>query len=240
VIPSRRGLITGAAALAAYAALPKGARAQDDEMAMLGVDQGAVASGGSSFSTWDPNNAGANITLSADKLTATAGATGWQSVRNTLSHSSGKWYFEFSCAATTPFAEWMIIGIGNASASMNNWVGVDANGWSWFNNNGHVQNNNTTVLSGDTWPAASGTAHSVAVDLTNNALWFYEPSQARWNASGTANPATNTGGISISAGTYFATYSGSTGGGAGSTAITLNVGATSFARTPPSGFSAWG
>jgi len=57
-----------------------------------------------------------------------------------------------------------------------------------------------------------------------------------WNASGTANPATNTGGISYaSASPAFAFASGN----ASNVTTTINTGTVAFVNTPPSAFEPW-
>jgi hypothetical protein len=80
----------------------------------------------------------------------------------------------------------------------------------------------------------------IAADLDNRKIWFRTTASGNWNNSGTANPATNTGGITIPAGTMvpFTVFGGS--GGLANNVITANFGATAFSGAIPSGFtSGW-
>jgi len=101
------------------------------------------------------------------------------------------------------------------------------------------------VLAAAAWALRSGrlaayAAVGGAVDLDNRKIWFRLAPSGNWNASGTANPATNTGGYTIPAGTMvpFVTFGG-TAGTAGH-ALTANFGASVFSGAVPAGFtSGW-
>lgn len=71
-IITRRGLITGAAALA-----------------MMPRDAHAAAT------TLNPSDKGSSITLRAGNLGATTSSGSWENVRSTTSKTSGKWYIEY-------------------------------------------------------------------------------------------------------------------------------------------------
>jgi len=84
------------------------------------------------------------------------------------------------------------------------------------------------------------TTIGVAVDLTNNKVWFRKTPAGDWNGDPTGNPATNTGG---------ATLTGAVSGGLGVTptctfvgdnteTCTANFGASAFSGAVPSGFTA--
>ena len=83
----------------------------------------------------------------------------------------------------------------------------------------------------------------VAVDLTASLIWFRK-NGGNWNNSGTANPATGTGGYA-----YLANWPGGTIANRGLSPYaflfttndqqTLNFGDSTFAQTPPSGFGNW-
>jgi hypothetical protein len=83
--------------------------------------------------------------------------------------------------------------------------------------------------------AVAGNIGCVAYDIGNGTIWF-RTNGGNWNNSGTSNPATNTGGISLlfgssvypAAALYDATDQ-----------ITVNFGATAYAFTPPTGFGNW-
>jgi hypothetical protein len=84
--------------------------------------------------------------------------------------------------------------------------------------------------------ALAGQTACVAIDFDHSTIWVRNNS-GNWNGSGTANPATNTGGFGVS--TLF-----SSGGypvfacGSAASAV-VNFGASAFTFTVPSGFSAW-
>jgi hypothetical protein len=95
---------------------------------------------------------------------------------------------------------------------------------------------NLASLSG--WGA--GQIMGMAVDLDNRQLWVRASPAGSWNAGGTANPATNVGGIAIPAGTMvpFVTFGG--GSGAANNVVTANFGSSAFSGAAPSGFtSGW-
>jgi hypothetical protein len=75
----------------------------------------------------------------------------------------------------------------------------------------------------------------VAFDATAKLIWFRR-NTGSWNGSGTADPATATGGVSFSAltGPFYAVV---TSGKVG-TSNTANFGASTFAQPVPSGFTA--
>lgn len=151
------------------------------------------------LTTWNPSDKVADITLTEDNLVATrTGAPGaaWASVRATESVSSGKWFFQ----AVPTNAGQMIVGIATSALNLaTQFVGGNATSWG-YRNDGRLYNNSVfTALP----TYASGDTISVALDLDNNALWFRVNSDD-WNGSPTADPATNTGGTAIAAGTYLA------------------------------------
>jgi hypothetical protein len=98
---------------------------------------------------------------------------------------------------------------------------------------------NNAIVGAVSVTLATGQVVSIAVDLVNLTFWA-RINGGNWNNSGAANPATNTGGISLSgagfsgqsAYPFFASFlSGS--------AVVANFGATAFAYPVPSGFSSW-
>lgn len=194
-----------------------------------------AAGGAPPATTLDPANKGAAITLSGGNLTATNNAGTDASVKSTTSHSTGKLYFEVTVVAYNR----ALIGIGNSSATLNNFVGSDANGIAEFGT-GLVFVNSGTVASGFNAFNVASTVVSVAVDIGNNAIWFRTTSGGTWNGSGTANPATNTGGLSITgsgvgAGPYFAILS----PGDSSTTLTACFLPGCYTQSVPAGFGNW-
>ncbi len=88
---------------------------------------------------------------------------------------------------------------------------------------------------------ASGSVVAFAYDVTNKAIWIKAGCAGQWNASSTANPATATGGLSLTGGTINTPYPAAGDGYFTGTAdvATINVGATAFACPIPAGFTAW-
>jgi hypothetical protein len=148
--------------------------------------------------TWDPSNKGSAITLSGGNLIATQTSNGGTnfSVRSTTSHSTGKYYFEISVLEQSGGCS-IPIGFGTASANVTSsgyQLGIGDNFSVGFAGDGAVyyQMNGSYAAVDSFNPTATG----VAIDAGAQSIWIYNGT--RWNGSGTANPATNTGGIALS------------------------------------------
>lgn len=186
---------------------------------------------------FDPTHKSANITLSGSNLIATLNATtgGFDSVLATVGKSSGKYYAEF-----TPFftVNNPIIGISNLAGFISNdFIGDTAGNLGWDADN-RILSASAVVTNIQTF--ASGDTACMAADLTNSKIWF-RTNGGNWNNDviGNQNPATNTGGISLSgltAGPYFPGVSilNLTGN-----SFTANFGNTAYAQAVPSGFGNW-
>lgn len=160
----------------------------------------------SGFSAWgasdtfDAVNIGSGLTLSGGNLTVTSGtgsSTG-PMARSAGSHSSGKWYFEFLLNTVTG-ATSQAYGVANGSQPLGNYPGTGSpstDGASYSNSSGTTYN-----ISGmpGTWQGggSSGNFVGIAVDLDAGLMWARTSANGNWNGSGTANPATGVGGISI-------------------------------------------
>lgn len=184
-------------------------------------------------------NKNANVTISGGGLTATGNVGAPEDVAGiaTAAILSGqKKYFE----ATLIAAGGGEIGLGFANSSFTygdgNWLGIDGNSLA-------------TYGSGNTYTGGTQVAHlasclvgqtmGIAIDRTaNNSYWILNVSTNTWTP-GTYDPATNTGGLDISAilGDLFPAYNV---GYQGTTqnSYTFNFGASAFVLAPPSGFSA--
>lgn len=105
-----------------------------------------------------------------------------------------------------------------------------------------VRSTGSMVLRGSTTgfslSGIAGTNVGLAIDFVNLKLWARK-NGGPWDAHGGDNPATNTGGVDISAFAgqdmfpFFATEN------ATIAEVTANFGASAFAYTPPFGFVAW-
>lgn len=167
-----------------------------------------------------------NMTFSNGNLTATG--TSSAKTRATTSKSTGKWYFE---AVADVKAGTSTLGIGWANGSWDyftNYLGENTQGFAQWDD--QIYYNNT----GPAQTFAQGDRIGVAFDADNERVWF-RVNGGNWNLSGTADPATNTGGIDVSASSgpwmpALETF------GTGNQA-TANFGATAFTDAIPSGFS---
>lgn len=182
--------------------------------------------------TLNPDDKTANITLSGSNLVATASTSSNGGVRAADAQTSGKYYFEITWTATGGSDT----GVGFCDDSCDlNAIGSSAVRAAIVFNSGNFYVNGSNLVS--IGAPSTGTVTCIAVDLGAQLIWARQGS-GNWNDSGTANPATGTGGESISAlsGNFFPAISlGST-----SAELTANFGATSFAQTVPSGFtSGW-
>jgi hypothetical protein len=182
---------------------------------------------------WNTADKTANVTLSGGSLTATLTSAAYGGVRADTS-ASGKIYFEIA-VNTVPSVN---IGIGwaNATASLSTYTGQDNNSWNWFfyTGTGNVWINNGPIL-GTGEAAVQTEVLGIAFDTTAKLGWV-RVKNSRWNGSATADPATGTGGFSVSglnAGPYFPCFNSNVNGAS----ITANFGASSFTYAIPSGFS---
>ena len=195
---------------------------------------------GTIVAAFDPNKATAYIALSNGNLTVqeTDSGNSYQGVYGTTFHNSGKFYIEFTNNGALNanqdgigFGDGTIAltgGAGATTASCVCTVGTNATAQIYFNN---VNLGNTGGGS-----AGAGVINCMAIDFDNNLIWN-RVGNGNWNNSGAANPATGAGGYSI----------------AGRTAnwfpfiqlkwyhneITVNLGATAFTYTAPTGFGSW-
>jgi hypothetical protein len=188
--------------------------------------QDATITTAPTFTTWNPADL-LNVTLSNANLTATC-TPGTPGVRSVASHSSGKYYFEYTY--TTVNTNSFDVGVAPASYSFSS--GSFAN-IAVVTRLGAVLINNANQ--GVSFSAfVNGNIVGVAIDLTAQLIWFRLAPSGNWNTSGTANPATGTGGFSISAlsGTLFGLLIGGNGD-----VCTANFGASGFTGSVPSGFT---
>lgn len=171
----------------------------------------AMARRRNSLTTWDSTKTNSNILLTNDLKTARNPATVADRItKATWGIAAGsKAYFELNMDVidnTTPGSA----GVGLANASQSSADGAflgesGSNSLGWFAD-GTAFLNNATV---GTWATfAQGNRLRLAVDRMNNKIWG-AVGTGNWNNSGTDNPETNSGGVSISAitGTLFVALS---------------------------------
>jgi len=189
------------------------------------------------YTSWNPSDQ-TGVTLSGSNLTATnnGGANG--AVRSVNSFSSGKYYWEVTTNAGSTQCG---VGIANAAAVLANFYNNSAVGGSYLYNSSISPvylNGSSAGINLGSQISTSGGILCIALDVTNSLLWYRIAPSGNWNGSGTANPATGTGGINVSAvvgpgNPAFAIVCYSTGAGS---AVTANFGASAFSGAVPSGF----
>ena len=110
--------------------------------------------------------------------------------------SAGKWYWEVKCVSFSGGTDPYMIGITSTQPSGNtNELGDYANDWA-YHEDGKYRNNDSNTTWGSTF--TSGDIIGVALDLTNNKLYFSK--NGTWQESGDpTSGATGTGAISITA-----------------------------------------
>ena len=188
------------------------------------------AGGGGAAATWNPSDKSANITLSGGDLTATSTAGGPNNVRSTVGKSTGKYYSEHTVTHSSG-AEYSL-GVATAADPLNEYGGSYTTGIAFYMD-GTVYYNSALVTTIQS--TSSGQRVDMAVDLDADLIWW-RTAGGNWNNSGTANPATGTGGIALSvAGTVFVMAS---------MLYNAEVNAAAFASgswagTAPSGYGAW-
>jgi hypothetical protein len=177
--------------------------------------------------TWNPVDKNANITLSNGNLTATAGYSAWQAVRSTDYKSSGKLYWEVTVAVANS-ASYMV-GIATADASLANYIGSDAHGYSYYGSTGVKMYNGGSSAYGDTYTLND--IIGTALDLDNGKIWWSK--NGVWQNSGDPAAGTNEAYSGITGDFYPAISL------TNSNALTVNFGATSFAYSAPTGFASF-
>lgn len=187
--------------------------------------------------TFDPANKSANITLSGGNLVATSTSTpvNGNSVCTIRSQTSGAYYFETAATTLTGVAGNFGVGLANATfpiAADTFFLGGDANSIGYYDS-GFVTLNALTVATIATF--VQGSVIGVAYNKGVNRIWF-RVGAGGWNNNILANqnPATNTGGIDISAivGAVFPAICLSV----NADVATANFGATAFANAAPAGY----
>lgn len=183
------------------------------------------------MTTWNSADAAANIALSGGSLIATTTSSTQGAVRATASVSTKTYIEAFILNGTGTL--WSIgfadatFSVTAAAGSTTDSVVTQPNQARNFFNNGGL----------GTLQYAPGALNTICIAFDPvGKLWWARINGGIWNNSGTANPATGTGGLSvaaIAAGPYFPYFS-SNGSGA---QVQANFGATSFSYAPPSGFA---
>lgn len=180
--------------------------------------------------TFDPYNKSGNFTLSGGNLVATITSGSGPVFATRL--AGGPVYFEVNTSNAYSGSPRVGFGVGNTYISSSSNLGTDNYGLG-YDTNGNVYLNNAVLSAIATWSA--GANISVALDPKHQTVWF-RVNGGNWNNSGTANPATNTGGISLATmpgASYYPAV-----GAAASASFTAAFLSGSWTYSAPSGFSA--
>jgi hypothetical protein len=206
----------------------------------------AIAVAGAS-ATWNPAAKAAGIILLNGNATVSNTVNAYQypgALSLGTTHSTGRVYFEGTTNPVTFAVDSVLIelGIGNAAANINAYMGSDNNSIGCYTS---AMNDCNVVFNNTNNPASAcfmthGNAYTigVAIDFDSKEFWC-SIDGATWNNGGGASPG-GAGGVSFAAigvGPYMI-FGGVGGDGTAANQITLNTIAP-FVRAVPSGFAAW-
>lgn len=196
---------------------------------------GLTSGGAGATTTFDPSNKSTHITLSGGNLVSTSGAGSSNStaVRSVASHSTGKFYCEFTLTSGTPGGN---DGCGLCNGSFvidgGSFLGNNSNSCSYFNGGSYFGISGAAAAPGS---QSSGDIIGMAVDAGAALIWFRR-NGGQWNSDGLANPATGAGGGTFTiSGALFAAVEGEVSGDT----WTANFGGSAYANAAPSGFGNW-
>jgi hypothetical protein len=185
--------------------------------------------------SWNPADKSSRVLLSISDTRASydgAGDFTAAAVRTTVSKSTGKWVFEISVGT-----DYHSPGLANASAPLAQYPGADGGlnvFYSQVSEGAWKTNNDATTL-GTGATINNGSEVTFAVDLDAELFWVAVDG-GDWNNSGSADPATGTGGFdfsSLNAGPWFPIVYMNFNG------RVADIRNTGMAKAIPSGFSAW-
>jgi hypothetical protein len=233
ILPRRR-LLKVTALIVGTIAAPAIVRAQifNPPMFMPQPASGAVV-------TWSAGNSDVNYVLSGGNLVATVAATATLNyVARGNTTFNAKAYFEVvQTAGGAPGANILGVGITGAGFVLDesSFLGQTAAAICCYNQGGAVFTGGAQTGTDGGWNANADNM-GVAVDNGNQKIWF-RLNGGNWNNSGTANPATNTLGISISglSAPYLPAVIARTANL--TAAFTANFTSASWAFSAPAGFS---
>lgn len=170
---------------------------------------------------FNPADVAAFVTVSNGDRTISQSSGGITNARGTLSKTSGKWYAELQTAAASGGA---VFGIATSAHTLDlDQIGGDTPSCG-YGAGGALERNGSVVATYTAWGA--GDVVGMALDRTSNLIWFSK--NGVWQAG---NPAAGTGGVSVSAGTYFPAATVANGD-----PLTIPQ---ALKYPPPSGFQIW-
>lgn len=190
--------------------------------------------------TWDQGHKSGAIQLSTDYLTATQNIATLddQAFYGRISASSGKKYWEVILHTGDKQGAGIGTTVGETATAY--YLGRGPHAMGWFGSGTVVSNNGSDMLS--TWATYTGADVRLcfALDLDNHKIWGRVGTAGNWNNDviGNQNPATNTGGLALSAALQTNVCPAAELANVGDTLIGVFA-SGSWAGTAPSGFSQW-
>lgn len=182
--------------------------------------------------TLNPSDTAPGATLSNGNLTLT-GSGGYLGSRTVASASNGNKYWEVRADAITASPSQIVEGMASTTQSLTLFCGDTLQSIGWARDgNIYVGGGSVAVIQG--W--AQGDTLSFVARLDDQTM-FFRTNGGNWNNSGTANPATNTGGIHFSTtgnGPFFAFVQAQA-----IDKLTANFGGSPYAQSVPAGCGNW-
>jgi hypothetical protein len=170
-----------------------------------------------------------NGTPPNSKTAKNTAGTASRLVASVATKSTGKWYFEVTCE-TAPDG----IGIGDGSANTSSFTGADIHSIGYLST-GSIFYNNASVAT--TTSYTTGDRIAIALDADAKKVWFGKISAGVITWENASNPATPTGGRTMTSAT--APFRAVGHASSLNDQLTLCLSAADQTATPPSGFSTW-
>lgn len=203
------------------------------------TDSGLGAEVRGNYATLNPLKASTNapsITNGNLDFAFGSGTATWRNVAGTFGLTSGKWYWEVT--ATAVGGSGQIVGIASAAYNFNKdttsggeYIGVDANSWGYYSNDGKLYTSGSGSAYGNTY--ATNDVIGVALDVDNGKVWFSK--NGTYQNSGSPTGGTNAAATGLPLTGIFPAFS--VHGTGGSTQV-ANFGQRPFAYSAPSGYKA--
>lgn len=197
---------------------------------VAGAGAASGGGGGGSTTTWDPASHNAGITLSNGNLTASQATGDFDNVKATRVITTGKHYWEVEIDVQGTAGDCFL---GVCDSTYNNALRVaSANPSAILRSNGTQYKDNST--SGSAFSYTAGDVVMFAWDADGEQIWFGK--NGTWHSGG--DPAAGTGAQITGLSTASMSPCFGPDNDATTTTVTINCGATAFAYSIPSGFTA--
>jgi len=210
-----------------------------DTPTSYGTDTGVGGEVRGNYATLNPLKASTNapaITNGNLDFAFGSGTATWKNIAATFGLTSGKWYWEVTASAVGGSGQ--LVGIASAAYNFNKdtvsggeYVGVDANSWGYYSNDGKVYTSGSGSAYGNSY--AAGDVIGVALDVDNGKVWFSK--NGTYQNSGSPTGGTNAAATGLPSTGIFPAFSVH---GTGGSTQAANFGQRAFVYTAPSGFKA--